>query len=346
MNKIILITIIASIFSLQSTPKISSTDPIKLSEVRTWAYQLQKIDWEGSVDKLVSSKYDMLVIEPTRTDWSSDTKSFDIKSAVTKIKNSKAGNGINRKLAIAYIDIGEAEDWRWYWTWSTKWKKGTPRPTDWPSYILTHDPDGWDGNYPVAYWDSKWKDIMIYGKNQNSNPYGNYTSAIDEAIKDGFDGIYLDWVEAFEDTDVAKEAKRQGLNPEAEMVKFIKEMKDYAKKRNPNFLIIQQNASELYKNHPELFNYIDAIAQEAIWYDGSATDGNWNNKNGYDDKQDTELTNYYIKDLDQHKKAGIPVFNCEYAFEYAEDAYKKSRAKGYIPYVSRRSLSSLTTTLP
>lgn len=323
----------------------SSGTPLSLSQIEFFAYQIQSLDEEGAVDALANTHYDMLILEPTRTDWSSDAKYFDTKGMVAKLKSTKASGGIHRKLIIAYIDIGEAEDWRWYWTWSTEWDCIPPIPDDWPDYILICDPDGWSGNYPIAYWDPRWKDIVIYGENQDSSPYGDYNSIIDEVIKDGFDGIYLDWVEAFEDEEVMAEAQRQGKDPAVEMISFIQEMRDYAEQRNPDFIIIQQNAASLIEGRPELCTVIDAIAQEAIWYDGDADVG-WNDPRGYDFINDSSLVNYYIGYLDQYLNASVPVFDVEYALNYSDDAYSKSYNEGYIPYCTRRSLSKLTTTPP
>ena len=325
--------------------KVIFNDPIPLDQVKYWAYQLQDVNTPGTVDSLVASHYDMLVLEPTRTDWSSDDKYFNTSEMVKQLKNSFAHDRVHRKLVIAYIDIGEAEDWRWYWNWSTDWNCEPPLPQDWPQYIIACDPDGWSGNYPVAYWDPVWQDLTIWGNNQNSLPFGNYKSIIDETIIDGFDGIYLDWVEAFEDISVKAAAETAGKNPAVEMINFIQYMRDYASIRNPNFIIIQQNAASLIEGHPELLDIIDAISQEAIWYDGDA-DVDWNNLDGYDYVNESDLVDYYLDYLDQYLDGGVLVFNCEYALNYAESAYIKSYAKGYIPYVSRRSLSQLTTTTP
>ncbi len=131
-------------------------------------------------------------------------------------------------------------------------------------------------------------------------------------IKDGFDGIYLDWVEAFENEYIKSAAREQGIDPAVAMIKFIREMKDYAKGRKPEFIIIQQNTASLCEGNPELFNVIDATSQEAVWYDGDATD-RWYDRDGYDIENDPELIDYYIKFLYQFKTAGIPVFVCEYA---------------------------------
>ena len=332
-----------------SGPKSSGLDdkekPLALSEVKYWAYQLQSVSEPGAVDVLADSHYDLLVLEPTRTDWSSDDKFFDTRKMVDKLKNTYASDGKHRKLIVAYIDIGEAEDWRWYWTWSQDWPQGQTRPGDWPDYILTHDPDGWEGNYPVAYWDKRWKDIVIYGRNQNSDPWGDYSSLIDEIIKDGFDGIYLDWVEGFENDVVMQEAQKMGKDPAEEMILFIKEMKNYAAKRVSNFVIIQQNAAALLEGHPELLSTIDAIAQEAVWYDGDATD-NWNDPLGHDVLNSSTLSNEYLRYLDMYRARGIPVFTCEYALYDSEDAYARSYDRDFVRYCTRRSRARLTTTAP
>jgi cysteinyl-tRNA synthetase len=316
---------------------------LSLSDVSYWAYQLQGISQPGAIDALANSHYDMLVLEPTRTDQGDSD--FDTPAMVAQLKNSLASDGAHRKLVLAYIDIGEAEDWRWYWTWSTGWDCTGDAPADWPDYILACDPDGWGGDYPVAYWDPIWKDTIIYGNSHPPEPGRDYVSAIDEAIRDGFDGIYLDWVEGYEDAAVVAAAQAAGKDPAAEMIAFVQEMRDYARARDPGFLIIQQNAAALSEGHPELYGFIDGIAQEEVWYAGDATD-DWDDPDGYDWVQEVSLTNYFLGHLQSYQAAGLPVFNCEYALAHAGTAYSNSYAEGLVPYVSRRSLSHLTTTPP
>ncbi|MCK5852495.1 endo alpha-1,4 polygalactosaminidase [bacterium] len=344
MKNIIKITVFVLIIFLVS-PSYAFKSPKPISNILSWGYQIQSISEPGVSNTLVNSSYDMLVIEPTRTDWSSDDKNFDTHALVEALKNSDSSDPAFRKLVIAYIDIGEAEDWRWYWTWSTDWPKGSPKPADWPDYIVGHDPDGWEGNYPVAFWNANWKDIVIYGNNQPTNAQRNYSSIIDEVIKDGFDGIYLDWVEAFEDANVIAAATSAGKDPAVEMIAFINEMRTYATNYNPDFIIIQQNAASLCSGHPELFPAIDAIAQEGIWFEGKATD-DWNKPDGYDIVNSSDIVNYYLNYLNQYKTAGVPVFDCEYALHHALEGYSNAYSKGYIPYCTRRSLGQLTTTPP
>jgi cysteinyl-tRNA synthetase, unknown class len=315
--------------------------PMSLKEVEFWAIQLQKLETEGAVDTLASSPYDMLVLEPTRTDWANEkTRDFNTAEMVKRLKNSRASDGYHRKLVIAYVNIGEAESWRWYWKWSHDLVDDESLPPDWPSFIIGIDPDGWDGNYPVAYWDSTWKSILITGQGQSSSPYGDYNSTLDEVLKDGFDGIYMDWVSGFNDGDVINRASLDGVDPAKEMINLIREIRSYCRQRNPGFLVIQQNASELHRSQSEIFNLVDAVSQEAVWYDGSAY-GDWNAVDAGDIPNDPGVTEKYLNNLSEWQQAGKPVFNIEYAVKYADNAYQKSREKGFIPYCTRRALSQL-----
>jgi cysteinyl-tRNA synthetase len=331
--------------SYTPAPVTPTVRPDPLAGVKTWAIQLQNINEGTSLDELVDSKYDLLVLDPTRTDWLSEYQDFDTKSMVQRLKETGGGN-LSKKIVIAYVNIGQAENWQWYWTWSRTWPEGEAKPSDWPDYIITSDPDGWEGNYPVAYWDSDWQDIIIYGQNQNSEPYGDYTSALDEIIKDGFDGIYMDWVAGYEDSSVIARAEKDGKDAGSEMVKFINQIRTYCHSRKSDFIIIQQNGSSLFRKDAKLFDYIDAISQESIWYGASGGFSDWNDPSGYDERNDEELTDYYVTNLNNYLKAGMPVLDVEYAVDFASDAYGKSKEKGYIPYCTRRSLSRLTTTVP
>ncbi len=275
-----------------------------LNEIESWGYQIQGLSEDGAVEKLVESDYDMLVLEPTRTD--KDESEFDTKGMVDKLKATSGSNDANRKLIIAYIDIGQAEDWRWYWDWTLGWED--EKPSDWPDFIVTKDADGWEGNYTVKFWDEAWKNITIYGVESSEE---DYNSIIDEVINDGFDGIYLDWVEAFEDADVLEVAEEEGIDAQEEMIKFIGEMRTYARKRNPDFVIIQQNGSYLCDEKDHAFDVVDGIAQEGVWYTNLA-DKEWDDPLGYDQETEEEYTGEYLIQLEKYQDAGIKVFNVEY----------------------------------
>ena len=77
------------------------------------------------------------------------------------------------------MSIGEAEDYRYYW--DSDWEPGHP------SWIEEENPD-WPGNYKVKYWNSSWQDII----------YGNGDSYLQKILDQGFDGVYLDIIDAYE----------------------------------------------------------------------------------------------------------------------------------------------------
>lgn len=86
-------------------------------------------------------------------------------------------NGAKR-LVIAYMNIGSAEDYRYYWKQS--W--GLHHPS-W----LKRKYDGYNDEYWVEFWNYQWQEII----------YGNDDSYTKKILDAGFDGVYLDNVEAY-----------------------------------------------------------------------------------------------------------------------------------------------------
>ncbi len=302
-----------------------------LSDVQFWAYQIQKLNTTGAVKKIVNSQFDMVVVEPTRTD--KETSNFNTKRMVRRIKNSDGSVDGVRKRVVAYVDIGEAEDWRWYW--EDDWVAPTEDQYGDPDFLITPDPDGWSGNYPVAYWRDEWKDIMIYGKE----------SMLNKVLNDTFDGIYMDWIEAYDDPDVQVAAEQDGVDAQEEMIAFIREIKKYARKRDSDFLLIAQNGAEIVQGHPEYLKVIDGIAQENISYRGKA-DVPWRSPKSGNIKNKWKKWDRMA--LKPYKNAGLPVFTVDYATKKKKirKAYQYALRHEYIPFVSRTPLSRLPKNRP
>ena len=304
-----------------SEKSTNSNDEIKtLADVRFWGYQIQKQDHGDNMQKLIDSHYDLLVIDQTRSLLGDEN--YDSKADVQALKNSKNSVGGN-KIVVCYIDVGEAESYRWYW--QDGWKIGDPE------WIAGADPDGWDENYPVIFWRAEWIDIM--------------KEYLDMIIEDGYDGIYLDWLEVYDFEPVWKTAEKEDLNVVDELTNFIRILRNYANAKDPDFLFIAQNASELY-DYPEYVNLFDAISQEQIWYDGGG-DPDSGEQPG-DVPMDPEDSDTYVRDLKEWKKQGKIVFNCEYAQknENVERSYRLGKENGFKTYVSLRLLDKLSDTPP
>jgi len=248
--------------------------------------------------------------------------------AAIGLLHSSLGSSHRGKLVLAYMDIGEAENYRWYW--QSGWNVGNP---DW---IVAPDPDGWEGNHPVLFWRQSWKTIV----------FGTQYSYLDLVLADEFDGIYLDWIEAAAFEPVVSGAIREKKDPRAEMITFVSELATYARTQKPNFLVIPQNALDLAQQSDAItdqyLSTIDGIAQEAIWFDGSSDQS----------QQQSDLPSDYtaeaLQDLAVFQAAGKPIFTVDYAEqpEHVAYAYEQAAARGFHEYVTLRQLDKLTSTPP
>ena len=144
-----------------------------LSEAQNFLYLLDPSNFATKTDFLTAlqgTNYDIILID-FEFDGTPLT-STDVTSLKTK------DNGGSR-LVISYMSIGEAEDYRYYWDsgWET-----TP-----PAWLAEENPY-WPGNYKVRYWQQGWQDII----------FGNDSSYLKKTLDAGFDGVYLDIIDAFE----------------------------------------------------------------------------------------------------------------------------------------------------
>jgi cysteinyl-tRNA synthetase len=123
------------------------------------------------IDKITATNYDLLIMDY----FLDDGTEFSL-TDIAQLKQ-KANGG--QRLLLAYMSIGEAEDYRYYW--QENWNSNKPY------WIVDENPD-WKGNYKVEYWSQDWRNII----------YGNDESYLKKIINGGFDGVYLDIIDAFE----------------------------------------------------------------------------------------------------------------------------------------------------
>lgn len=280
----------------------------------SWIYD---IDFESTDDleKLSNSNYDVIVVD------ADDVDEEDIK----KIR------GETDKLIIAYLSIGQAENYRDYW--KDGWDVNNP------AWIASEDSD-WEGNYNIKYWSEEWKDI-VFGE-------------MADITSNKFDGVLLDiagleyWVSLAEETgeEVAD------IDPEEKMITLIEDLSVYAKGWETGFLIIPQNLGFLAGDYAErLQGSIDAVAQEEVFY-------GYENKDGIETTQAVSL--HIISKLKAYKQEKLPIFVVDYPFiceetltcldrenlERMRDSYRKGWEEGFIMYDQNRNLSGVTYSLP
>lgn len=320
------------LFSIDATTPPVDVNSALLAAADTWMYQIQGLDEDGVVDILAASNYPLLVIEPGHN--FSDSK-YHTTAMVSALRQTPDGQ---LRLLLAYIDIGQAEDYRNYW--GADWVAPTAHEPGTPDFLVTIDPDGWSGNYPVAYWRQEWKNIWLGDQ-----------GIIATLAAFGFDGIYLDWVEAYDDEKVMATAAADGVEPKLEMILFIEEMRAAGRAVDPDFLVIPQNAPYLIDAAPDRYAAaIDGLAVEDTWFHGDG-DAQWDDPRAgdlHERHEDEWSTANRLLEYQEYLSRGLPVFSVDYCISSANatQVYTDANAAGLRPLVTRVSLSQMTDTPP
>jgi cysteinyl-tRNA synthetase len=284
---------------------------------KSMAYVLQADKLAGSreaaVQKLASSDRDLIVIDvafSSEGDWTP--------AEIEAIRAGKSGRRV-----VAYVSIGEAEDYRPYWqkSWDAN-KDGQPDAAA-PKFLNTENPD-WKGNYRVRYWQPEWQQIML--------------PAVDKVVAQGFDGIYLDIVDAFEfyEYDAAtKDWIDDRPNPETgktyreDMIAWVTTIARRSREKHRGFLVIPQNASQLL-SHADYRDLISAIGVEDLFVAG---------KKLRSEKQSRHVLSF----LEQLKPTGKPVLVIDYpkSADIHPAAFEAAARQGFTLLLTDRQLTTL-----
>jgi cysteinyl-tRNA synthetase len=269
-------------------------EPVPLerwSEVDSFLYQLQG----ANAKRIGETTFDLVVTTIDVAGSSPDT--------VPALRQSPGGD----KLVLAYMSIGQAEDYRYYW--KPAWKN------DPPSWLDASDPE-WRGDYWVRYWEPRWQEII----------FGTPDSYLDRIIAFGFDGVYLDRVDAYEFYE-----ERDGRTQAArEMVGFVLAIAAYAREQRPGFGVFPQNAEELDISFPEYMDAMTGIGIEDLYYS---------------DHEPVPASRTAEREavLRRWVAAGKLVLTTDYTArpEQIADAYRRALDNGFVPYVADRALGRL-----
>ncbi len=150
---------------------------LKLDNAKNFLYLLDASKFktrDNYLEAIKRTNYDLVVIDAFF--WN---KILSAKE-VGDLKKKSSGK---RRIVLSYLSIGEAEDYRYYW--HSEWKRNPPA-------FLGKENSEWKGNFKVKYWMQEWKEI-ICGRNDGTG-FGN--SYLKKIIDSGFDGVYLDILDA------------------------------------------------------------------------------------------------------------------------------------------------------
>jgi len=264
----------------------------RLRGVDAWGYVLQgPAGGPLNYDALLRSPARMLVVDPSELDGG-------------RVARLRSGG----RVVLGYLSVGEAERYRGYWR--AAWTKAPP------SFIGPENPD-WPGNLKVRYWDGAWEALVA--------------RELDALVAAGFDGAWLDVVDAFE----FWHPERRGAP--AEMARLVRRLATRARRQAPGFLVVPQNGATILshlsaEDAAAYLAAVDAIGAEDTFFFGAATHDNpWR-------PQRTVLAA-----LRRFRDAGRPVFAVDYLTrpEQARRFVGAARAEGFVPYVGRRALDRL-----
>jgi cysteinyl-tRNA synthetase len=158
---------IPGIIESENTEDINS-----LSDVQNFLYLISTDNFpakQDMLDAIAATNYDLVLI-----DLFFDEVQLS-KSEVSLLK-IKANGG--KRLVIAYMNVGSAEKYRYYW--GKSW--GLHHPL-W----IKRKYEGYDDEFWLKFWNDEWQKII----------YGNDNSYTKKILDSGFDGAYLDNVEAY-----------------------------------------------------------------------------------------------------------------------------------------------------
>ena len=277
-----------------------------LAGVNNWAIQLRYIDR----DRLAQAPVDLIVIDHAR--HPEDNVEHPFTSA--EIEPLKMQPNGSRRLVLAYLSIGEAERYRAYWR--PQWDN----PATKPRWLGAENPR-WPGDYQVKFADPDWQ-AVIFGKS---------SSYLERIMAGGFDGIYLDRVDAFQDVETTMPGAEDA------MVGFVSRLADQARRIDPKFLIVMQNAEELTR-HRSILTRIDAVAKEDLVF------GTGNSE----EPNPAAMVDDSVQNLRRAKRAGLKVFALEYVTETGKVAKARALAQreGFLIHFTERLLGTLSLDQP
>jgi cysteinyl-tRNA synthetase len=294
------------------------TSGVAASDASRWAYMIQGDVTTG----IAGTAFDALIMDYTK-DGTEDPGQGYTDAEMGSIKQSGSP-----RLAIAYLSIGEAEDYRYYFDprWTDESVGGEP-DRDAPDWLGKTNPD-WEGNYKVRYWSDEWQQIIL--------------GYLDKLVEYGFDGAYLDIVDGFEYWSDDQNGEGYFLS-EAEaaerMIDFVTRIAAHARARDPAFLIVPQNGERIldYDAEGRYLEAIDGMGVEDLYFAERTA-------------IDTATTQERVARLDRVLGAGKPVVVVDYVYEGSRDAVvddfvKRAEAAGFSPYAAYtdRELDEIVT---
>lgn len=255
-----------------------------LRDVRDW-FILLAYEPQTTIDSDLIKKYDMAILDA------------DAHPDLEELRD--------QMILIAYISVGEAEDYRFYWDNIKK-----------HPMVIRRNPN-WEGNYYVDVRHKDWQNLLL-------------NEVIARIRKQGFKGLMLDTLDTAQFLELENPIKYAGS--QKAMIELVKKIH----KKYPDLFLISNNGFSLLD---ELGPFLSGALVEDIYMmpDFEA--------HGYKPvpEEDREYKVTVLKKV--MERFGLPVFVIDYVPSHDEDRVKKClvdlKALGFKPYIAEKNLSEI-----
>lgn len=283
-----------------------------------------------TTEELVAAGFGWLVLEPSRNGLPSG------ELTASEITDLRTGGPCGGKIVLAYLSIGEAESYRSYFDPGWLDEDGAPIAGVAPAWLGPSNPD-FPGNFKVRYWDPGWQSLIL------GTPDGNEATPLDRILNAGFDGVYLDIVDAYDfwsSVEGGNELTRREAR--ARMIAWVGAIAAYARQTRgaADFLVFPQNAADILADDDggfdelteEYLAAVDGIGIEDLFYDETTA-------------QPADETQYVLEYLREFRRRGKTVLVTDYVLagdaasegntSRAQEFHRRVRAEGFVPYAAQ-----------
>ena len=255
-------------------------------EIPSFAYYLKN----PNLQAIKSSSFDFVIID------TENRKGKFTKAEVAEISN--------QKKVLAYLSIGEAENYRKYW--KKEWNRNKP------TWIGNENPL-WKGNYSISdVTNQTWLNIV--------------KAELDSIIETGYHGVLLNGISSYNEIGT--------LEARNHMIEFVIALTQYAKSKNKEFFVIVQDSEELLQDEKYL-KTIDGILKQYLVYSWKS-DGNKGPRNPITEIQ--KSIDYLKLAKNQNKAVLIVEYVSDDLYQDAKQIIDK---EGFIGYSAPRLLDTL-----
>jgi len=294
--------------------------------IQSWTYQLQGANRSDlNLQPIIRSASSLAVIDYSRN--GAERGEFT-RTEIQAVRKSG-------KITLGYMPIGAADAGRFY---DQNLTDRSPFSASEAQSLIGAENSNFSGTFYLRYWQDTWKKV-IFGNRplpswvKTTNNPNNYLKRI---LAAGFDGVYLDDIDAYQQFNSDGDNSRPSAA--LEMLLFIRDLSTWAKSKKPGFLIVPQNGENLFNDALENLdtdgnNRLDqrdrfiGISKGRLFLDL--------NRNGKRDKDEQSLAS-----LDKNRNRSISRSEIENAYFKSidglgsEDFFFKGNAEENNPFIN------------